>query len=141
VFFRDENLVYDGSMQIAGILTIIIGIQLLITHVIALELYLYGMFWWMDIVMHFLGGIWLMCAWRALVDMRILSARAWSLSIIMPVLVSVMVAWEVFGVYVEQGFKAGYMSDTSGDMLCGIVGALVGFWLLRRLQILNTTES
>lgn len=124
-------------MQIASVLTLIIGVQLLITHVIALELYLYWSIWWMDIIMHLLGGIWLVCAWRTLIDFEYISKNRWSLKLMLPVLFGVMVLWEVFGVYVEQGFKDGYVTDTVGDLVCGIVGALVGFWLLKRISILN----
>ena len=124
-------------MQIATVLTLIIGVQLLVTHAIAMELYLYWSVWWMDIVMHLLGGVWLVCAWRTLIDFEYISENRWTLKFMLPVLFGVMVLWEIFGIYVEQGFKAGYVSDTVGDLVCGIVGVLVGFWLLRRLRILD----
>ncbi|MFN3188045.1 MAG: hypothetical protein ACK42D_00665 [Candidatus Paceibacteria bacterium] len=124
-------------MQIASVLTIVIGIQLLVTHAIATTLYLYWAVWWMDIMMHLLGGVWLVCAWRSLIDMKVISQKWWSMKIALPILIGVMVVWEIFGVYVEQGFKPGYVADTVGDMVCGILGTLIGFWLLRRLQILN----
>lgn len=124
-------------MQIASIFTLIIGIQLFVTHVIATELYLYWSVWWMDIVMHLLGGIWLACAWRSLIDFEYLSEKWWSVKFMVPILFFLMILWEVFGIYVEQGFKAGYVTDTVGDLLCGIVGAVVGYYLLRRLQMLN----
>lgn len=125
-------------MQISVALTLIVGIQLLVTHAIATELYLYWSIWWMDIVMHFLGGIWLVSAWRTLTDLDRIAEKRWTLKFILPVLFGLMIGWEIFGIYVEQGFKHGYVTDTAGDILCGIVGVLVGFWLLRRLHILNT---
>jgi len=128
-------------MQIAGLLTIIIGFQLLVTHFIALELYLYWTFWWLDILMHLLGGVWLVCVWRTLIDMEVISTDWWRLQIILPVTITIMVVWEIFGIYVEDGFKVGYITDTAGDILCGILGVLVGFWLLRKLKILEHYEK
>jgi hypothetical protein len=128
-------------MQIAGILTIIIGFQLLVTHFVALELYLYWKFWWLDILMHLLGGVWLVSIWRTLTDMELIPFRWWRLRIILPVTITLMIIWEIFGVYVEDGFKVGYITDTVGDIVCGIVGVMVGFWLLRKLQILDTSHT
>lgn len=136
-FFVGAIWWYDVGMQIATALTIIIGIQLLITHAIATELYLYWSIWWMDIVMHFLGGIWLVSTWRALTDLDHIAEKRWTLKFILPILFGVMIVWEIFGIYVEQGFKQGYVTDTAGDFVCGILGVMVGFWLLRRLQALN----
>lgn len=138
MFFRGNNLVYDGGMQIASILTIIIGIQLLITHAIATALYLYWSIWWIDIVTHFMGGIWLVSTWRTLTDFGHIVEKRWTLKFILPILFGLMIVWEIFGVYVEQGFKRGYITDTVGDLVCGILGVLVGYYLLRRLNILNS---
>lgn len=124
-------------MQFALVFAFIIGFQLLVTHAIALSLHLYWVFWWLDIVMHTLGGVWLVCVWRVLTDMNLIKVRFWKLKFILPVLTLVMIGWEIFGVYLDRGFKDGYVTDTAGDILCGIVGALIGFWLLHRLQILN----
>ena len=128
---------YYISMQIASVLTLIIGIQLLVTHFIAVELYLYWSVWWMDILMHFLGGIWLVSVWRTFIDLGRISEARWTLRYILPMMIGIMIVWEIFGVYVEHGFKSGYIADTAGDLLCGIVGVLFGFWLLYRLQTLN----
>lgn len=121
-------------MQFASLLSIILGLQILVTHAIALELYLYWTVWWLDIVMHLLGGMLLVFIWRVLINYAVIAQSAWNLTRIFQVSLPLLIGWEIFGVYLERGFKDGYLTDTSGDILCGIVGIMIGFWLLQRLE-------
>lgn len=91
--------------------------------------------------MHLLGGVWLVCVWRSLIVMNILAEHRWSLWQMSLPLGMVLVAWEVFGVIVEGGFKENYWLDTGGDILCGVLGILFGFWFLQRLEIFNLHKS
>lgn len=129
---------YDSEdMSIASILSLILGLQILVTHLLATELGLYFTVWWLDIVVHILGGMWLVFAWRSLIDTRLIAARYWSIGLILGGTFVVMIGWELFGVFVEQGLKDGFWFDTVSDTVYGIVGVVCGFWIVQRLQALN----
>jgi glycopeptide antibiotics resistance protein len=128
-------------MQITHWFTIGIGVQLFIIHAIATTLQLYWTVWWLDIVMHFLGGVWLVFVWRTLTDLTWLKERYWNRGMIFAFTLFIMILWEYFGIYVEQGFKDGFVSDTIGDIMFGVCGVVFGVWLIRCLQSPSDTIS
>lgn len=117
------------------ILIIIIGIF----HHIALQFYLYWVFSWFDMLMHFLGGLWvgLVGIWfvyfSGIMNMNIKSARQmriFSISIITVVIIGVL--WEIFEVYSGVlSIEENYWFDTSLDILMDTSGASVAFLYIR----------
>lgn len=118
------------------ILIIIIGIF----HHIALQFYLYWVFPWFDMLMHFLGGLWvgLVGIWYVyfsgiIKNINIKSARQmriFSISIITVVIIGVL--WEIFEVYSGVlSIEENYWFDTSLDILMDTSGASAAFLYIR----------
>lgn len=91
-----------------------------------LYFYLQWLWWWYDIVLHLLGGVWvaLVLMWLAMVSRQVPR--------IVPVLLGVLVVgvlWELFEVVVGMPRAANYTFDTSLDILNDVLGSIVGFFL------------
>lgn len=120
-------------MQLGIVGTILLGSALAITHSIAVYFSLYWFWWWFDIVMHTLGGVFLIGVVYTFVRLRILSAQWLSFGLrLVGIVVVTLISWEVFGVWVEAGFKTGWLLDTILDFGFGILGVLIGYWLIKR---------
>lgn len=124
-------------MNLSYTLTIILGVQLLAFHFLALTFYLYWAIWWFDIVMHILGGVWLVFVLRSLQLLRWRQVRYKKLSSYILLAVLLFILWEIFGVYLSGGFKPDWLFDTILDTVCGIVGIIIGHWLMQRLEQLS----
>lgn len=112
--------------------TIIFGTTFAVLHVLAEALSLYWMYSWLDMPMHILGGIVLMFISASLRQMSPVLAR-------LPVYVSVfgfsvaLIGWELFGILRYGGLKPDFWVDTLGDLICGIVGLITGYMLVRTI--------
>ncbi|MBI4093951.1 hypothetical protein HY417_03225 [Candidatus Kaiserbacteria bacterium] len=97
-------------------------------HIIALANDLYWLFPSLDLLTHFLGGVWsaLFFYWVMIASSRSPSV----LSIIAYVLV-LGVAWEVFELTVGISAGAHYARDTLSDLFMDFVGACVVVFALR----------
>ena len=81
-------------------------------------------FWWYDIMLHFLGGLWvaLMFQW--------LAARQKATVLIIPTLLAVClvgVAWEIFEILIGSPREANFAFDTSLDILMDVIGGILGY--------------
>lgn len=123
-------------MNIFYTLTLILGLQLLTFHILALAFYLYWAVWWFDIIMHILGGVWLLFIIKSLQQFGWYKVEWFALKPIFILAMGVFFIWEVFGVVISGGFKSDWLLDTSLDTLSGIVGVLLGYWLVERLKYL-----
>jgi len=121
-------------MNLIYTLTIILGVQLLAFHTLALMFYLYWAIWWFDVMMHILGGIWLLFLIQTFVLLGWYKERFFRPKHLVIVILSAFGLWELFGIYVAGGFKSDWLTDTALDTLCGIVGAIIGYWLVKRLR-------
>lgn len=101
---------------------------LAITHVLALELFLYWRYWWLDIPVHFLGGIVAGLGLYVLRDLRVLD-RSFSISLIkvLACVFVVAVAWEVFEYSIGYPVIEFFWSDTLIDLAMGLLGGLVAY--------------
>ncbi len=95
-----------------------------ILHAVGLFLYLQWYFWWYDIMLHVLGGLWVALAlhWLAARQARVLR--------IVPTLLVVIVvgsAWEVFEFLIGTPREANYGFDTSLDILMDVFGGIAGY--------------
>ena len=103
------------------------------------KLYLYWTVWWIDMVVHFFGGltVGLAVMWLCSYGMDF---KNWSLkkiltfSVIGSLLVGVM--WELYELYfgitlLRDGMV--YWIDTSSDLLMDMVGGIFGFLYVSRL--------
>jgi hypothetical protein len=97
---------------------------------LALAESLYWRFWWMDIIMHGLGGLLVgaVVAYAIRYRFPALLPRAYALVILAIVLVGV--SWEVFE-YLYRIYDArNYPLDTSIDLVMDLLGALLGAFVL-----------
>lgn len=110
-----------------------LGIGILLAQISALATELYWQVWWLDIVMHFLGGIWiaLLLLWfffySGYMNMpRTRSIPALFLGAVFSVLL-VGVLWEWYEWSWGTTFNIeGYWLDTIGDIASDIAGGLAG---------------
>jgi hypothetical protein len=111
---------------------------LAVVHILATSLYLYWQIWWLDIPMHLLGGITVVLGF----------ATAWNFSVplahklltwygsLLGVFV-VAVCWEVFQYLITETLKPDYVVDTLTDILCGLIGGVVGWYIVQQLETLT----
>ncbi len=94
-----------------------------VLHFWGLERYYYWIFWWYDIILHTLGGLWVgvVTIWLG----RRLEQPT-GLTRLLVITLAVGVMWELY----ELGFgltwtsKAGYLEDTGLDLFFDLAGAL-----------------
>lgn len=110
-----------------------------ILHFLALRFYFYWTFWWSDIIMHFLGGLWvgLIVLWFFFFSgfvykniNLVRQSKIFLITITSVIIVGVLwEVWEVWEVWARLVFinEAGYFLDTSLDIVMGILGGIVAF--------------
>ena len=114
----------------------IILIIIAILHHLALQFYLYWTLEWFDILMHFLGGMWvaLIIMWffffSGFVYKNVTSVR--KIKIFLIAIASVLVVgvlWEVWEVWADLVFmdETGYFLDTSLDLVMDTLGGITAF--------------
>lgn len=119
-FFKEQAI----TIAIIGIL-----------HILAEKFYLYWVFWWFDILMHFLGGVWVgfLALWflffSGFVYKNINSpskVKIFLMTIATVILVGAL--WEVFEFYAGlMLFEPNYSFDTSLDMVMDTLGGVFAF--------------
>jgi hypothetical protein len=119
------------------IMQLLLVAGLLFVHYFALQNDLYWHYLWLDIPMHFLGGLWaaLACVWF----LRFFMPRA-SFALVLAGVVGIGIAWELFEFIV--GFQENnYALDTSLDIVMDITGGFCGFLLGRRMVQSNANAQ
>lgn len=113
---------------------------LAVIHALAIKLYLYWHFWWLDIPMHFLGGVIVALGLYTLRDIRVFPDRFLTAVPVVALVFLVAVLWEVFEV------KAGipnypnpsdYWFDTIKDICMGMCGGTLGYIIGNSLRNLE----
>ena len=98
----------------------------------AIWFFLYWRFWWFDIPMHILGGVWAgLCAAWLLARRDENFSLAWCIGFTL----AVGVGWEIFeyseGIAMPQYLS--YPLDTVKDIFMDLLGAVLAFLIARRL--------
>ena len=112
--------------------------QLALVHMVAIKLSLYWEIGWFDNLMHLFGGVVLVLLLYTLVDINMLGRRwldAWRRTALLVAII--LVGWEVLGVLMLMRFKEGFITDTSLDILFGILGSIIGWFIGRQLKKLE----
>ena len=96
--------------------------------------FLYWKFWWFDIVMHFLGGLWvgLSALWVYFFSGYFKDIKRNKKNIFFISLFSVLIiglGWEVFEYIIKVNFSDNYISDTVSDLIMDICGSVVAYFL------------
>lgn len=107
-------------------------------HMIALELFLYWRYLWLDVPVHVLGGIVVVLGAYTFNELKLPLAHflvaSFKHTIIFVVIV--MIAWEVFEVWAGNPIMDNYIFDTTIDLIAGLTGGLIGYFLAKRMQTL-----
>lgn len=130
-----------ASLLLYSIATL--GIAIFLSQVCAIATELYWKVWWLDIALHFLGGIWvvLLLFWFFFYSGYIGMPRVHSLfALFFGAILSVLfvgILWEWYEWILGTTFNIeGYWLDTFGDIASDIAGGLAGclvfvkyFWI------------
>jgi hypothetical protein len=125
-------------MKSTTILALILGAQLAIVHAVAVKFSLYWEISWLDNLMHLFGGVVLVLLFYTLVDIKVLRSAwvtYWRKTTLL--VASVLFGWEVLGVLLLMRFKENFITDTSLDLLFGILGSIIGWFIGRQLKKLE----
>ncbi len=101
----------------------------------ALNFFLYWRFWWFDIMMHFLGGLWIgsIVLWFYYFSGYIknpIKTKKYIFWISVISVVIVGLGWEVFEFLIDANLREGYFGDTILDLIMDIIGAIVAYWII-----------
>lgn len=110
---------------------------LTMVHVLAMSLYLYWQVWWLDIPVHVLGGVVVVFGFFTARDLRlpqVYRLLTWY-GMLCGVLI-VAIGWEVFQYLITDTLKPDYVIDTLTDIVCGLTGGVIGWYMARRIDSL-----
>lgn len=105
-------------------------VGLLTVHFFALQNDLYWRYLWLDIPMHFFGGLW---AALAVVWLFAWLSRQGTFARVMLAVLAIGIAWEIFEVLIGMTNATNYTLDTSLDILMDILGGITGYALAKRV--------
>lgn len=119
-----------------GLVAILVGIG----QEVAIEHSLYFSVWWFDIVMHFLGGLWiaLIALWfyKAFAGEDAESGKGYFVALVTVVVVGIL--WEVMEIWAGLTWTHGdYKIDTVIDLIMDVVGAIFASRLVFRKTVVN----
>ncbi len=109
-----------------------------VLYFVGLALYLTWVLWWYDILLHFLGGVWVGLA--VCTAFSFYERQPRFVHIIAGVLV-IGVAWELFEVAVGAPREANYAFDTSLDLVMDTIGSIAGFFVARHVSEARETPA
>ena len=101
-------------------------------HLIATAGSLYWYYWWLDVVMHFWGGVLLGAGVHALSRLKSFSFTP-TLTLMLSVLITAAISWELFEWFTGLYNPASYLLDTTQDLLLGLGGRLLAHFILSHL--------
>lgn len=119
-------------------------------HILALELYLYWLLWWFDILVHFLAGLWvgLMSLWiyyrsGFFIEPTHSISRAFLVAAFSIAVISIL--WEFYEIIIGVPFEENYVQDTILDLVMDALGASIGFAYYASVhlkkEIINTQSN
>lgn len=121
------------------LISLVLAIVISTIHTIALNLFLYFEFWWLDIVMHFLGGLlislvflWIYTRFGFYEKTKSDSSKCAKCKIITLMFVSILIiglAWEIFEITTQITLVdlENYRIDTLSDFIMSLIGGLSGY--------------
>jgi len=141
VRFFASGVSYNAPMNqrtAVGISILSLALLIALFQYLASAYYLYWVWWWADIVMHFLGGLLIGGAvlwWiRYEIPMSIRMHLPVFLTTFLAV-VSVGVLWELFELFTDSYSAINYTVDTASDLGMDVVGMLVAYGLFKRFVL------
>jgi|OM-RGC.v1.027810303 hypothetical protein len=104
-------------------------------HLLAERFFLYDVIRWLDIPMHFFGGIIVALALFAAAENG-LRLPVDSVRFVVAAVVVIAVGWEVFEWFAKTMNMDAYVVDTATDLVLGTLGGYVGYQLGQRFSAL-----
>lgn len=126
-------------LQLTTIFFLISFSLLAVLHAIAIKLFLYWHFSWLDNVMHLYGGAVVALGVYTLVDLKLFKHH-WLTGVrVVFVVFFVAVVWELFELSsgITHLFDSDYIPDTASDLFMGVVGGSLGYLVASRIQKLR----
>jgi len=98
-------------------------------HLAALEWYLYWYYPWLDLLTHFLGGLWI-----ALASVWVISytKREVNLFHVIGIALTIGIGWEIFEYFAGTPREANFIFDTLLDLAMDFGGGLFGYLITRQ---------
>ncbi len=125
--------------------TLVLIVALL--HIGATVFYLYWTLWWYDMVVHFLGGVFigLLTLWMVFFSEYLgthrMSSRATVLIIMLLGTLGIGIGWEIFERLLGHTWSVeGYWLDTGIDLFLDSAGGLVGFFFFMKRYFVYEPE-
>jgi len=106
-------------------------------HILATKLYLYWHIAWLDMPMHFFGGAIVALGFYTLRDLGLFPNKMLRLLPILLLVLSVALLWESYEHFIGLPIFGEYTLDTIMDLLLGISGGTLGFFIGRSLRQLR----
>ncbi len=120
---------------------VLLGLVFLLTHFFAVIFYMYWFYWWSQILVHFLGGLWvgLVFLWLIFFVFSIPLNFNRQTNFVIFLLTSIFftfiiaVVWEIFEFQIGfTSYSQDYFFDTVSDLLVGVSGGmLASIWAYR----------
>lgn len=107
------------------VIAFVLSALLLAVHVEALNEYLYFQYLWLDIPVHFLGG--LVLGMFFIAPQRTVRPKTYLLLV-----AAALIGWEVFEYLIGVRHEEQFLTDTSLDIVMGALGALVAYMGARK---------
>jgi len=118
----------------AFILFILSLSSIALIHQVAVNAYLYWLYLWFDIPMHFLGGAVAAFGFLSWVGERFVPVTSRSFFATMLFVLLVGLSWEVFEWYFSLTDTLAYWSDTIGDLCFDLLGGAVAYGIVRSFK-------
>jgi len=103
-----------------------------VVHIVALEMALYWRFNWLDLFIHFLGGMWVSLFSLSVLYQFGFQKTHLQLKVFIAVF-TISIGWEVFELISGVPRESNFVFDTSLDLLMDGIGAFAGFMTGLRL--------
>jgi hypothetical protein len=104
-------------------------------HFLAEAYFLYDAIRWLDIPMHFFGGVIVALAIFAAVENGVRLPVDSATTVVLMV-IAVAIGWEVFEWFAKEMNMDVYVADTTLDLIMGTIGGYVGYYLAQRFRTL-----
>jgi len=127
-------------LQLTTIVFFIAFSTLAVIHILAVKLYLYWNVVWLDIPIHFLGGIVVALGLYTLRDLGLFPNKFLKLVPVIGLVFIVALIWEVWEIWaqlVDFSVMKDYYVDTTIDMVMGLCGGVVGYLVGKSLRNLR----
>ncbi len=116
---------------------------ILVANFLANKFYWYSSIWYLDMIMHFLGGFWVALAFIYFFSPKISSFSILPLLKVIFFVFLIGLGWELFEFLVYRMVPQYVfdISDTSSDLFFDLTGGFFAFWyFLKRIMLLKENK-